>query len=603
MISNSEVTKEKEPVKRRACDECRTRKLACTKEQDGCARCKREGVHCNYSAQKPMGRPRKRPYVDVAEASRKEAKTDDVPPSETAALTYPVSMPFDGTLNLDLDMCFLDVTNTDINFSDIFDPNFQFGSYGFPLSLDYDIPQPGPAPGQIEAMPKEETGHANQAWMDSTAAVNAQWQPVLGGYLDVNFDGIDVQTSTSACSSSIQQYSSPFPKREQLEGIYPNTSQNHHGSRPPSRSEVSESTVPHLTPGGSSTTSPSDSTNTNDRAVGGQPPAQCACSDNLREAMESLRIVPTDNITQALYTVRTVTKTAHETILCSICGDPPLGGSSSSASNTDTDTDTDTDTKTDNKSNNNNSDENEPPDSAIQNMVLLAAILPSLSSSYTLLLDLVEKETQSATSSGRHIFFDLEGYGGLWGPIATSWKRCEDMVALLAQPLPPATWRLIARAMLKLDVYGQGGAAGTASQRPVISLGDDDGGCMIGSRDKSKGNGLQEEPCEKVEHIGLKDIFARLEERSRRRQERLEALVASGELEGVIPPISGGLDVGNARERSTSPIASTGITTTLAAAGEADEKMEGKVDGEKTRSPGMRIIASAKSAMDRLLIS
>ncbi|EGZ72569.1 hypothetical protein NEUTE2DRAFT_118852 [Neurospora tetrasperma FGSC 2509] len=589
MISNSKVTKEKEPVKRRACDECRARKLACSKEPDGCARCKREGVHCNYSAQKPMGRPRKRPHVDVAEASRKEAKTDDVPPSETAALTYPVSMPFDGTLNLDLDMCFLDVTNTDINFSDIFDPNFQFGSYGFPLSLDYDIPQPGPAPGQIETMPKEETTHANQAWMDSTVAVNAQWQPVLGGYLDVNFDGIDVQTSTSACSSSIQQYSSPFPKREQPEGIYTNTYQNHHGSRPASRSEVSESTVPHLTPGGSSTTSPSDSTNTNDRAVGGQPAAQCACSDNLREAMESLRIVPTDDITQALYTVRTVTKIAHETILCSICGDP-LGGSSSSAANTDTDT------TTDNKSNN-NSDENEPPDSAIQNMVLLAAILPSLSSSYTLLLDLVEKETLSATSSGRHIFFDLEGYGGLWGPIATSWKRCEDMVALLAQPLPPATWRLIARAMLKLDVYGQNGAAGTASQRPVISLGDD-GGCMI-SRDKGNGNGLQE-PCEKVEHIGLKDIFARLEERSRRRQERLEALVASGELEGVIPPISGGLDVGSASERS---ISSTGITTTLAAAGEADETMEGKADGKKTRSPGMRIIASAKSAMDRLLIS
>ncbi|KAJ4421121.1 hypothetical protein N0V85_000344 [Neurospora sp. IMI 360204] len=587
MISNSEGAKEKESVKRRACDECRARKLACSKEPDGCARCKREGVHCNYSAQKPMGRPRKRPHVDVAEASRKEAKTDDVSPSETAALTYPVSMPFDGTLNLDLDMCFLDVTNTDINFSDIFDPNFQFGSYGFPFSLDYDIPLPGPAPGQIEAMPKEDTRHADQAWMESTAAVNAQWQSALGGYLNVNFDSIDVQASTSASSSSIQQYSSPFPKREQPEGIYaypdyayhPDTSQNHHGPRPASLSEVSESIVPHLTPGGSSTTSPSDSTNTNDHSVGGQPTAQCACSDNLREAMESLRFVPTDDITQALYAVRTVTKIAHETILCSICGDPPATTSSStttSAAATDTDTKTDT----------NPSDENEPPVSAIQNMVLLAAILPSLSSSYTLLLELVEKETLSATSTGRHIFFDLEGYGGLWGPIATSWKRCEDMVALLAQPLPPTTWRLMARAMLKLDVYGQGGAAGTASQGTLISL--------DGIRDPRNGPG----PCEAVVHIGLKDIFARMEERSRRRQERLEALVASGELEGVIPPIGGSFVVGSASERPVSPVTPTRVTTTPAAAGKADRK----VDGKMTSSQGMRIIASAKSAMDKLLI-
>ncbi|CAI4216596.1 unnamed protein product [Parascedosporium putredinis] len=47
-------------IKRRACDECRTRKLACSKEPDGCLRCRREGLACVYSAQKPMGRPKKR---------------------------------------------------------------------------------------------------------------------------------------------------------------------------------------------------------------------------------------------------------------------------------------------------------------------------------------------------------------------------------------------------------------------------------------------------------------------------------------------------------------------------------------------------------------
>lgn len=534
-----------------------------------------------------MGRPRKRPHVDLSEASRKEAKTEDVSPSETSmALTYPVQMPFDGTLNLDLDMCFLDVTNTDINFVDIFDPNFQFGSYGFPFSLDYDIPLPGPAPGQIEAMPKEDTRHADNAWMDSSAAVNAQWQPALGGYLtgNVNFDSFDVQASTSASSSSIQQYSSPFPKREQPEGIYaypdyasyhhPDTSQNDHGSRPASLSEVSDLTVPHLTPGGSSSTSPCDSTNTNDH-TSSQPAGHCACGDNLREAMESLRYVPTDDITQALYTVRTVTKIAHETILCSMCGDPP-----STPFSADSETES---------PNNNNADETEPPVSAIQNMVLLAAILPSLSSSYTLLLDLVEKETHSATVAGRNIFLDLEGYGGLWGPIATSWKRCEDMVALLAQPLPPLTWRLMTRAMLKLDVYGQSGAAGTASQGTVISLGGRDG----------KGSRI-EGPCDTVVHIGLKDIFARMEERSRRRQERLEALVASGELElEPLVPLGGFvIGSGSGSERSLSPTSPTRISMTTGTASKA--KADAK--GGARKSQGMRIIDSAKSAMDKLLI-
>lgn len=36
------------------------RKLACSKEPNGCSRCIREHIRCHYSEQKPMGRPRKR---------------------------------------------------------------------------------------------------------------------------------------------------------------------------------------------------------------------------------------------------------------------------------------------------------------------------------------------------------------------------------------------------------------------------------------------------------------------------------------------------------------------------------------------------------------
>ncbi|KAI0523713.1 hypothetical protein F5B22DRAFT_633833 [Xylaria bambusicola] len=70
--------------KHRACDECRIRKLACTKEQDGCSRCRRENIPCHYSPQKPMGRPRKRPREEPGEKPLAAA-----PPAKTAMTEQP----------------------------------------------------------------------------------------------------------------------------------------------------------------------------------------------------------------------------------------------------------------------------------------------------------------------------------------------------------------------------------------------------------------------------------------------------------------------------------------------------------------------------------
>ncbi|KAK1074619.1 hypothetical protein LTR74_000862 [Friedmanniomyces endolithicus] len=50
--------------RRAACDECRVKKLRCTGEQPACARCARESLACVYSAQKQMGRPKKRRRVE-----------------------------------------------------------------------------------------------------------------------------------------------------------------------------------------------------------------------------------------------------------------------------------------------------------------------------------------------------------------------------------------------------------------------------------------------------------------------------------------------------------------------------------------------------------
>ncbi|EXJ86602.1 hypothetical protein A1O3_03555 [Capronia epimyces CBS 606.96] len=52
-------------VKRHAaCDECRKRKLKCSGAPSGCERCLKQHLICHYSAQKQMGRPRKKQKVD-----------------------------------------------------------------------------------------------------------------------------------------------------------------------------------------------------------------------------------------------------------------------------------------------------------------------------------------------------------------------------------------------------------------------------------------------------------------------------------------------------------------------------------------------------------
>ncbi|KAI1865470.1 uncharacterized protein JN550_008227 [Neoarthrinium moseri] len=94
--------------KHRACDECRARKLACSKEADGCARCKREGMVCHYSPQKQMGRPRKRPRDETNDAAASVNHASKTPMLEVPPDTQDPGLAFlsfltGGDLNLDFD--------------------------------------------------------------------------------------------------------------------------------------------------------------------------------------------------------------------------------------------------------------------------------------------------------------------------------------------------------------------------------------------------------------------------------------------------------------------------------------------------------------------
>ncbi|KAA8566978.1 hypothetical protein EYC84_010072 [Monilinia fructicola] len=117
-------------AKRRACDECRIRKLACSKDLHGCERCLRESIECHYSAQKPMGRPRKRHFIETIRDESTNTQNTLQPLSDDGTLP-----PFFGDVFSNHDhVDFAEPYFMDSNFNG-FNPNQQF-----PHTLALDTP-------------------------------------------------------------------------------------------------------------------------------------------------------------------------------------------------------------------------------------------------------------------------------------------------------------------------------------------------------------------------------------------------------------------------------------------------------------------------------
>ncbi|KAK3310137.1 uncharacterized protein B0T15DRAFT_26000 [Chaetomium strumarium] len=416
-------TKSSDQPKRRACDECRGRKLACSKEIDGCARCKREGIKCVYSPQKRMGRPRKHRPVELAEPPAKVSEPREAPTVEAPPVIVP-DFEFDSSIGMDLDLSFLDMSGADVNFLDLVDPNSQY--------------LPPPAQTSIE---QGTAGYQKLPQLGNTPGGDF-WSMGSGVPGDINFDG-------PLCAST------PPPAPE----ITPE--------------EVAQmlsadlETLPSLSPPSSS----SPSTHGSPESDG---PPLCGCLSKLYLALASLQTLPKD-VSEAMRVARTATRIAHDTILCPVCGDPPIDPAG------------------------------KPPLQAYQNMMMLGALLPSLSNAYMRILGMVDAEAAAADKDHRNIRFTLSGYGGLWGLLAKlDPVECNASERLEGAMLEPTLWRLAVRALLKIDVYGIDGM--TADIK-----------CRFGD----------------IQQPGLKDIIKMMEERSRRRHEQLDAMVAAGIVQKV----------------------------------------------------------------------
>ncbi|KAI1443068.1 hypothetical protein F5Y02DRAFT_226471 [Annulohypoxylon stygium] len=408
--------------KHRACDECRTRKLACTKEPEGCSRCKREGIACHYSPQKPMGRPRKR--------ARDETNTENsatAPASKNTMTELPADTADPGLAFLNM------LASTDMNY------------------MNYD-----------------NMGNSNDNNnLENSLAI----QPQDKGYQfsfgytgdslgDIGFDPVPSHNPSFANSNiDPSLFVIEPPPADQVPTLSPNTA-----STPESIGSSSGSGMCN------------NSTSANTGAVT-QPTQTCAHTAALYLALEAMQKVPS-GVEEALRHARRATRTAYDAVYCPVCSfkiEPPDHASSADVMRN------------------------------FQNLMLLAALIPSIVHAYQQILVAVDEETCRATAERRRLVFKLHGFGGiLWAD--PSAEECVSAATLEHREMEPSLWRLTVRALLKVDVYGLSEST-LDMDAEALPL-----------------------------HIGLKDIVLQMEQKSKARHAVMDALMLKGAWE---PPKCG----------------------------------------------------------------
>ncbi|KAL3962072.1 hypothetical protein ACCO45_003595 [Purpureocillium lilacinum] len=274
--------------KHRACDECRARKLACSKEPDGCARCKREGIQCHYSPQKPMGRPRKRRHVEDSESDVVAQPAKAPVANGDALVTPPQFTGFDAptglSLNPSMDFMVPQSATSDLAFLDLLPTNYgddvDDGLYGLnPYAQSQ-------APGQ-DALP------LNSSTLHMQCATGDLFQ-------GINFDEPD--PTDTGVSKDISDSLQRFMESQRYAPVMPER---------------------HVECGRITRSSP----DTPIPPIRAMPSTTCGCLSSLYLALESLSHLPPD-VTTAMRVARGACKVAQEVIDCRQCSnaffDDPL---------------------------------------------------------------------------------------------------------------------------------------------------------------------------------------------------------------------------------------------------------------------------------------
>ncbi|ROT36875.1 hypothetical protein SODALDRAFT_335089 [Sodiomyces alkalinus F11] len=520
------------------------RKLACSKEPDGCSRCRREGLNCVYSPQKPMGRPRKRRHLEGSESDDQQVvpKMVDTTPTTTTTTTTTTQGASAGSSMTDPLQLPLPLQ------VQCADPSKQSGSTTISgLETDfswYNDTGKGDLDVLSSASFLDTYSHANGSIIASTLPLDFSTggpdtmfgEPPFPSD-DFHFgganllDGIDFNESYSADKPVFQDISDDLAgilSSEAFQTATPaatappplpsaglghtgdrgdtsalpldliSVAQGHchghgHGDFPSdssssisgaSASETSLQTPPSACDSvAPENTSPMHNKH-NHKAL---PQASCACLSQIYLSLDALSRLPED-VVLAMGVARAAAKAAHDVVVCPACSKPFVDDPAVPL-----------------------------PIQSVQNMMMLGALIPTTVNAYIKILELVDEATARAREKGEKMVFRFTDYGGLWGCLGEMDKvSCRSTVVEMYdnRVMEPDQWRHTVRAVLKVDLYGFRVDGRTTVDEKVVS--DGHSHSHRRSYDHSYG------------HPGLRDVVTAMENRSKRRHDNFDALVAAG---------------------------------------------------------------------------
>ncbi|KAH7163245.1 hypothetical protein B0J13DRAFT_601783 [Dactylonectria estremocensis] len=205
------------------------------------------------------------------------------------------------------------------------------------------------------------------------------------------------------------------------------------------------------------------------------PTTSCSCLSTLFLALDSLSHLPQEVI-PAMRVARNASKVAHDVIKCSTCSIPLLEEPSTP-----------------------------PPIQSFQSLMFLGTLVPSACNAYATILEMVDAEAALAKKQGRSFWFTFKDIGGLWGSVGETSDHCSAIHSYNNSSMAPDMWRMTIRAILRLDVYGMGRLDPGMSVHATYT------------------------------QLGLKDVVTMLEDRTRKRHELLDELIATGNASKALP--------------------------------------------------------------------
>ncbi|KAI9903057.1 hypothetical protein N3K66_002409 [Trichothecium roseum] len=547
--------------KHRACDECRSRKLACTKEPEGCSRCRREGIACHYSPQKPMGRPRKRRQVEAA--AEEGAEDDDVnAPAEDVVVRRAALGPDhasaagrgDGAGN-NPDYAAGSIGAGAMNGDD--DDGGGGGGFTMPMTMPMAMPAlwmqedvsssafyaasdpslaflqqtPGSNYDFLDVLPQD-YGSSAQPRFDQQHQQQQQQQPSVqnldpeihlpndGGAVGQGgndpYYAAEGSSGLSLLDGLDFSIDEPDPtavdlSRELSSAVWTSWSKENNNLPPPPPPPVEEFVE---------SSSHSDTSNSANSPEGLplplplslstpslSPPPPSSLSNSSSRTPSDPVPVPVANCgcLSSLYLA-----------LDSLSRLPPdvLGAMRVARQATKIAHDVIKCRVCSSPDGEEDGDcAKPPPIQALQNTMCLAALVPSACNAYATILGMIDREADAAAAAARRndddanddanrngtIWFSFRDVGGLWHAVGENHGHCPRVRSYNDRFLEPPQWRAVMRAILRLDVDGLGGPCGGA-HAPGYS------------------------------HHGLRDVVRLLDERNDRRHRRMDELSRRGGL-------------------------------------------------------------------------